>query len=115
MCACERVRFIHVMEHSELPLTARMGRVCAGKYGGDAVLPKLREKNLRNRAMRRGRWLERRWRVSQNGNEYRKVGSKFVGIRQRESQYGYWCRWEEEDPVLDENGVDTGYFHRIPH
>src|SRR5438128_7143075 len=105
MCACERVRFIHVMEHSELPLTARMGRVCAGKYGGDAALPKLRENKLRNRATRRLKWLERQWHLSAKGNDYIKLdGRTVVGIYARGSQYGYWRVWEDHDPILDENG-----------
>ena len=80
MCDCERVRYVHVMEHNELPLTKMMGCVCAEKYGGDPALPKLREKNLRNRATRRRKWLTRRWRVSHKGNDYLKTGEQVVGI-----------------------------------
>jgi hypothetical protein len=78
------------MQHEDLPLTRTMGRVCAGKYGGDATLPKLRESNLRNRAKRRDKWLTRRWRVSQNGNDYRKTDGKVVGVYRRRNGYGYW-------------------------
>ena len=52
MCKHERIRFIHVMEHCELPLTARMGRAVSARYAGDPALPKLREKNLKNRLKR---------------------------------------------------------------
>ena len=52
MCDNERVRSVHVMQHSELPLTARMGRAVSARYAGDPALPKLREKNLKNRLKR---------------------------------------------------------------
>ena len=27
--------------------------------------------------------------------------------------YGYWRNWQEFEPVLNDSGESTGYFHRI--
>lgn len=50
----------------------------------DYINPKLREKELLNRANRRAKWLTRDWRVSQNGNIFLNVnGSNIVIFRDK--------------------------------
>ena len=114
MCKHERIRFIHVMEHCELLLTARMGRVCAAKYGADPAAPLRRERNLKNRALRRQNWLTRRWRTSAKGNDTRQVQGKHVSVFWRGRGYAYWIGWTEYKPIF-ENGEDTGYDEEIEH
>jgi hypothetical protein len=89
MCDHERVRYIHVMQHEELPLTRTMGRVCAGHYGGDDESPKLRENNLRNWALRRSKWLIRSWRVSNAGNQFLNTAGINVVVFKKGRGYGY--------------------------
>src|SRR5438105_5410552 len=94
-------------QHAELPRTARKGRVCAGKYGDDPDLPEVREKNLRNRALRRRNWLKRRWQVSERGNDRLKIQEKYVSVFERDSGWAYWIGWTEYKPIF-KDGKDTG-------
>ena len=78
MCGNERIRFVHIMEHNEHE-TLRVGCVCAEKMSGDYIGPRAREKQVRNRATRRQKWLSRKWRASYNGNSFLNVeGFNFV-------------------------------------
>ena len=63
MCGNEKIRYVHIMEHPDLDETFDVGCVCAEKMSGDYEGPKRREAKLRNRAARRTRWLQRKWRV----------------------------------------------------
>jgi hypothetical protein len=68
MCGNEKIRYVHIMEHPDLDENFDVGCVCAEKMSGDYEGPKRREAKLRNRAARRTRWLQRKWRVSAKGN-----------------------------------------------
>ena len=67
MCGNEKIRYVHIMEHPDLDETFDVGCVCAEKMSGDYEGPKRREAKLRNRAARRTRWLQRKWRMSAAG------------------------------------------------
>ncbi|HLF96648.1 MAG TPA: hypothetical protein VI457_05850 [Methylococcaceae bacterium] len=51
------------MEHPDLGESFEVGCVCAEKMSDDYEGPQRREAKLRNRAVRRTRWLQRKWRV----------------------------------------------------
>jgi len=59
MCGNEKIRYVHFMEHPDLEEQFDVGCVCAEKMSGDYTGPKVRENRLRNRAVRRTRWLTR--------------------------------------------------------
>jgi hypothetical protein len=105
MCGQEHVRFIHIMTHAEGTLTARMGKVCAAKYGDSATLPGLREKKLKNRAMRRGNWLKRTWDL--RWDSCLKVNDKHVSVFKHGTGYVYWIKWKEYQPII-EDGREIG-------
>ena len=67
MCGNEKIRYVHIMEHPDLDENFDVGCVCAEKMSGDYEGPQRREAKLRNRAARRTRWLQRKWRVSAMG------------------------------------------------
>ena len=73
MCGNERIRFVHMMEHSEFDGVIEAGCVCAEKMSGDYVTPRLQEGRLRKKASRKARWLSRKWRTSHKGNHYLNV------------------------------------------
>ncbi len=73
MCGNEKIRYVHIMEHPDLDENFDVGCVCAEKMSGDYEGPKRREAKLRNRAARRTRWLQRKWRVSAKGNSFLNV------------------------------------------
>jgi hypothetical protein len=68
MCGKEGVRYVHVMEHAECSEQLRVGCVCAEKMENDAINPKQRETKMKSRSRRLSAFLERDWRVMQNGN-----------------------------------------------
>ena len=78
MCGHERVRFVHMMKHPEFPNPLRVGSVCAGKMC-EGYNASGRESDLKNRAGRRKRWLNR-WGWSKKGNPYRKEGDHYLVI-----------------------------------
>ncbi|MGH7093037.1 MAG: hypothetical protein ACREFB_05830 [Stellaceae bacterium] len=61
MCETQEIRYVHSMTHPSYPETLRVGCVCAEHMEGDYKAPRERERQLRNRAARRARWLGRRW------------------------------------------------------
>ena len=80
MCGQEGIRFVHIM---------------AVKMSGDKVGPKRREKELRNRASQRSRWLSRKWRQSRGGNYYLNISGHNIGVAQRRSRR--WAYWLDKD------------------
>ena len=72
MCGNEKIRYVHVMTHPDLAENLEVGCVCAEKMSNDYEGPKRREAKLRNRAVRRKRWRQRKWRVSAKGNNFLK-------------------------------------------
>lgn len=73
MCGQEEIRYLHYMTHPEYPETLAVGCICAGKMEASYENAKQRERNWRNRAGRKQRWLSREWKVSQSGNPYLNV------------------------------------------
>lgn len=84
MCGNEKIRYVHIMEHPDLDENFEVGCVCAEKMSDDYEGPKRRETKLRNRAVRRTRWLQRKWRVSAKGNSFLNLeGTTWWCIRRR--------------------------------
>ncbi len=64
--------------------------VCAEKMTDDYVGPKRREARLRNRAVRRTRWLQRTWRRSAKGNSFLNLeGYNLVVYPTKTGRWGY--------------------------
>jgi hypothetical protein len=80
MCGNERIRFVHIMVHPEIPEEFNVGCICAEKMSGDKIGPRDRETKLRNRWIRRNRWLKRKWRTSAKGNSYLNIDGNNVGV-----------------------------------
>jgi hypothetical protein len=78
MCGNERIRFVHVMLHSQYSGSLAVGCVCAEKMSNDYVNPRRRETLLRNKAARRERWLSRKWKLSRNGNFWLKIDGHHI-------------------------------------
>ena len=69
MCESVTVRRVHMMEHPDYPEILGVGYVCAANMDGGYAGVEKREKELRNRLARRGRWLTRRWRSLGDGGQ----------------------------------------------
>ena len=88
LCGCERVRFIHDMQHDEYFEDVSVGCICAGTMEGDILAAQERERILENRSKRKQNYLKKEWQVKPNGNRtlrYKKgwitiIPSKYGGF-----------------------------------
>jgi len=90
MCGNVPIRFVHVMSHSEYPEDMNVGCICAQKMSDDYVGPERSETALRNRAVRRKKWLTRTWRVSSKGNDFLNVDGYNIVISPDKYHEGKW-------------------------
>lgn len=94
MCLNEFVRYIHVMNHEDYR-TVNAGCVCAGRMAEDYNATRA-ERNFKQRAIRRGRWMYRPWKFSAGGNQYTNVRGHNIVIFRK----GFKWRWR----IKSENG-----------
>jgi hypothetical protein len=74
MCESSEIRYAHTMTHPHYKGQLVVGVVCAGHMEQDVERARTRERQLRNRSLRRERWPHLKWKVSRAGNEYRNHG-----------------------------------------
>jgi len=82
MCGNEKIRYVHVVEHSEVSSEFRVGCSCAEKMTEDYVNPARREKDVRNRSSRLLNWTKKQWKKSKNGTYYLKIEERLLLIFQ---------------------------------
>ena len=82
MCGNEKIRYVHVVEHSEVSSEFRVGCSCAEKMTEDYVNPARREKDIRNRSSRLLKWTKKQWKKSKNGTYYLKIEERLLLIFQ---------------------------------
>ncbi|MBE9462052.1 hypothetical protein ACFP1I_12510 [Dyadobacter subterraneus] len=82
MCGNEKIRYVHVVEHSEMSSEFRVGCSCAEKMTEDYVNPARREKEIRNRSSRLLNWTKKQWKKSKNGTHYLKIEERLLLIFQ---------------------------------
>lgn len=102
MCDVQEIRYVHYMVHHEYPGQLGVGCVCASNMSDDYVNPERRERQLRNQASRRRRWLTRKWRVSRKGNDFLNTDGCNIAIYQ--TRRGWTFRL-----VRDSNGASFTY------
>ena len=82
MCGNEKIRYVHVVEHSEVSSEFRVGCSCAEKMTEDYVNPARREKDIINRSSRLLKWTKKQWKKSKNGTYYLKIEERLLLIFQ---------------------------------
>jgi hypothetical protein len=88
MCETVTIRYVHVMEHNEYVEQLECGCVCAENMELDKLAPRHREKKMRGRAARRGKFADRKgWKISARGNPYIKVDGYHIVIAKRFAGY----------------------------
>ena len=90
MCGNEDVRFYHALWHPETNQRVFVGCICAGHLLRDREAPKKREAEVRAWALRRLKWLTRKWRVSAKGHWFLNVGGNNVGVFPRAEGWKFW-------------------------
>ena len=89
MCGNEKIRYVHVMKHTEYQEILHVGCVCAEKMSGDYENPRKREKTLRNKAIRRRNFNRVEWKFNASKKTYsKKYKGEYITIL--ESKYGNW-------------------------
>jgi hypothetical protein len=80
MCGQEEIRYVHYMMHPQFANVLAVGCICACNMENDYWGPRKRERQWRNRASRKARWLTREWRISHQGNPYLKADGLHVVV-----------------------------------
>lgn len=91
LCGCEKVRFVHVMEHDQYFETVNVGCICAGIMEGNIIAAKDRDRKMKNRARRRQNFPKRVWKETRNGGLFLKYHGKYVFINQNGRNYCCTC------------------------
>jgi hypothetical protein len=80
MCLTSEIRYVHVMKHEAFAAVLRVGVICAGNMEGDLARAGERERQVRNRSIRRKNWLTRTWYSTGMGNQKLKSGANLTVI-----------------------------------
>ncbi|GAB2820310.1 hypothetical protein [Ferruginibacter profundus] len=104
MCGNDRIRFVHIVEHDEMHEEFKVGCDCAEKMTNDYVNPGKLERNLRNRAVRRSKWISKEWHVNEKGNQYLKKDYHFFLIFKDKKSGKFKCKI---DDIWGENFFNT--------
>ena len=83
MCETQEIRYVHHMEHPDYRKSLAVGCICAQNMEDDYEAPRRRERTLRNAAIRRSRWLSRKWKVSAKGNAYLNTDGMNITVYRR--------------------------------
>lgn len=93
LCGCEKVRYVHVIQHGEYFEKVYVGCICAGIMEGDLLAAKERDRKMKNRAKRKLNFPNRNWKQTRTGGYYIKYRDKYVFINQHRN--GYWsCNYD---------------------
>jgi hypothetical protein len=84
MCESQMIRHVHYMQHPNYDGVLGVGCICAGNMEGNIYAAQKRENAMISRRGKRNRWLSRKWRISQKGNEYIRAYGYCVTIFRRE-------------------------------
>lgn len=107
MCGKERIRFVHVMAHDEYEENLEVGCVCAEKMSNDYTGPKLRERELRNKAARHSKWLTRKWKQNFKGNYTLKTQKHSLTVYQDSFLPGNWkCFFDNQPGKLSYDSIE---------
>jgi hypothetical protein len=78
MCEVMVIRYVHTMEHPDYPEPLDCGCICAGNMEEDYAAAERREREMKNRSLRRARFPQLSgWRETRAGNETIKTRDGF--------------------------------------
>lgn len=89
MCEKQTIRYVHVMEHPSYPNQLECGCDCAGYMEGNLKRAESRDRELKNRATRRGKFPNLKgWKTSQRGNAYISKDGLHAVVTKNRNGYG---------------------------
>ena len=67
MCGQEKIRYVHILQHSDFNGELRVGCVCAEHMTDDYINPQKSERELKNRLNRKKNFMRREWQERAQG------------------------------------------------
>ena len=107
MCEASQVRYVHYMKHPKLEKEFAVGRVCASHMEGNYTAANAREKMMRNRAVKKKRWLTRKWKTSNKGNPFIKDDGYVVSIFPKDKGWCYSMKVDGSDKPIYSKAYDS--------
>ena len=92
-----RSRYIHYMEHAQYSKILEVGCVCAGQMEENLSEAKKRDDFMKSRSGKRKRWLSRKWKTSQKGNDYIKVDGYIITVFLRNGSWHAVIKSEDDN------------------
>jgi hypothetical protein len=83
------------MHHQNYNGTLMVGCVCAGKMEGNLQSAKERDSFMKSRMNKRKNWLDRKWKISRNGNQYVKTDGFIVVMKLNKE--GLWSAFVKSE------------------
>lgn len=68
MCGQEKIRYVHILQHSDFNGELRVGCVCAEHMTDDYINPQKSERELKNRLNRKKNFMRREWQEARKEN-----------------------------------------------
>src|SRR5271166_1202731 len=91
VCGQHPIRFVHTIVHDDWPEELDVGCVCVEHLTNDYVNPRRHERDLKNRASARARWLKRRWKISAKGAFWIKEKGHHMAVFRATFGEGWRC------------------------
>jgi hypothetical protein len=94
-CDHESIRFVHVLSHPEYAGPMRVGCVCSCHLTQDYVNPKRREREVRNLAAKRKRFVTKKWDWNRFGGETKELDGYRVTVSRKKEGFRLWINGKE--------------------
>lgn len=91
LCGCEKVRYVHVMEHEQYFEGIYVGCICAGVMEGNMIAARERDREMKNRAKRKLNFPRRKWRKTRMGSYFLNYRGRNVFIDYNGKNYSCYC------------------------
>lgn len=89
-CGNEKIRFVHMLSHSNHFEQLAVGCVCSGRLTGDHHGPQAAEKAVRNRSAKREKFPLRKWKPTRFGGVTITLDSHRVTVAAKNGGYRVW-------------------------
>lgn len=91
LCGCNKVRYVHVMEHDDYFERVYVGCICAGIMEGDIIAAQKRDRKMKNRTRRKRHFPYRKWKATRNGGLFIEYRGKYAFINRSGNHYSCTC------------------------
>ena len=105
LCGCEKVRYVHVMEHDAYFEEVCVGCICSGIMEGDIMAARERDRKMKNRVKRKVNFFKKQWKFTRTGGYFLKYHEKQLFINYNGRYYCCTCNgrciWKYHGKPID--------------